>query len=604
HSAGKSYVDEDIAAVLGTILENNTAINSEHALYFNSGSYNTYVCNTRMTNVRNLLHDETFNKVTHGAVRTGSCTPIPAQLTADAGADQTLMLPTNSVVLAGKATSSPADNIASTSWAKVSGPNPAITGQNTLNLTLSKMPAGTYVFRLTVKDKDNRQVTDEVTITVNPATMTAASENLAVATAPAPVSSPQAVVSYSLMNADTDQEIKVMTPGETLNLGTLPTRNLNIRVNTNPATVGSVVMVLSGAQTTTVTDATAPYAFGGETNGDYAAWTPTAGSYTLKATPYTGAAGTGTAGTPFSLNFSVVDVPLNRAPVAPASIAGLSAQVGVPLTSGALPAFTDPEGSPMTYTIAGLPGGLTFSASSRVISGTPTLAGSFTLSYKATDPQGAATSVSILLTVSPAAPAVVTGNFEGFLDKVECGTIRGWVWDRNKPNTPLTVEFYTGSTVWGSTEANIFRADLKTAGKGNGAHAYSFEVPASLKGTGAKVIYARVQGSTYVLKESGKTLNCPVPARLSAESEQKMQVVLLGNPVTDQVRVQVLGAESQPLRLLLTDLSGRLVAESQVDQAGATEQQQLSVSKAAPGVLLLQAITPTASVTVKVLKAH
>jgi hypothetical protein len=45
----------------------------------------------------------------------------------------------------------------------------------------------------------------------------------------------------------------------------------------------------------------------------------------------------------------------------------------------------------------------------------------------------------------------------------------------------VTVEFYTGNTVWGSVVANIYRDDLKNAGKGNGAHAYSFEVPPSVE---------------------------------------------------------------------------------------------------------------------------
>jgi hypothetical protein len=131
------------------------------------------------------------------------------------------------------------------------------------------------------------------------------------------------------------------------------------------------------------------------------------------------------------------------------------------------------------------------------------------VTYQATDAGGASNSISFVLTVNPAATTTATGNFEGYLDKVECGTIRGWVWDRNKPNTPLTVEFYTGSTVWGSTISNIYRADLKNAGKGNGAYGYSFEVPGVLKDGNPHVIYGRVQGSNYILKESGKSLNCP-----------------------------------------------------------------------------------------------
>ncbi|MFD1141442.1 T9SS type A sorting domain-containing protein [Larkinella insperata] len=118
-----------------------------------------------------------------------------------------------------------------------------------------------------------------------------------------------AVVSFSLINADTDQEIKVLTPGEQLNLATLPTRNLNIRANTSPTTVGSVVMQLSGRQNRTQIETEAPYALFNDIDGDYRNWTPYTGTYSLTVTPYTGPKGTGTAGTPFTLSFSVIDQP-------------------------------------------------------------------------------------------------------------------------------------------------------------------------------------------------------------------------------------------------------------------------------------------------------
>src|SRR5438046_4971807 len=102
----------------------------------------------------------------------------------------------------------------------------------------------------------------------------------------------------------------MVTNGATLNLATLPTRNLNVRTNTSPATVGSVAMVLSGAQSRTQTENTAPYALFGDTGGDYAPWTPAVGSYTLKGTPFSGSGGSGTAGTSLTINFSVI----NQAP--------------------------------------------------------------------------------------------------------------------------------------------------------------------------------------------------------------------------------------------------------------------------------------------------
>ena len=114
------------------------------------------------------------------------------------------------------------------------------------------------------------------------------------------------LIGYTLVNADTDLDIQPLTNGAVLDLATLPTRNLNIRANTNPATVGSVVFNLSGAQARTATENFVPYALFSDYQGDYFPWTPPLGNYTLTATPFDGTNGTGAAGTPLTLNFSVI----------------------------------------------------------------------------------------------------------------------------------------------------------------------------------------------------------------------------------------------------------------------------------------------------------
>ncbi|MCJ8164431.1 T9SS type A sorting domain-containing protein [Pontibacter sp. E15-1] len=127
-------------------------------------------------------------------------------------------------------------------------------------------------------------------------------------TTPAP--STQQVVSYTLFNADTKQDIKTIESGATLDLSTLPSKNINIRANTNPATVGSVVFSLSGASSKSNTESGAPYDF----LGGSGSWTPAEGSYTLKATPYTESNGSGTAGTALTVNFNVTSKSTSTAP--------------------------------------------------------------------------------------------------------------------------------------------------------------------------------------------------------------------------------------------------------------------------------------------------
>ncbi len=117
------------------------------------------------------------------------------------------------------------------------------------------------------------------------------------------------MISLSLINADTDKPISGYDPlpnGAKLDLATLPTRRLNIRANTDPASVGSVRFALDG-NSAYATDSAAPYALGGDSSGNYGAWTPTVGGHSLKATPYSGPGGAGTAGTPFAVGFTVTD---------------------------------------------------------------------------------------------------------------------------------------------------------------------------------------------------------------------------------------------------------------------------------------------------------
>ncbi|MFC5411107.1 ELWxxDGT repeat protein [Larkinella bovis] len=203
-------------------------------------------------------------------------------------------------------------------------------------------------------------------------------------------------------------------------------------------------------------------------------------------------------------------------------------------------------------------------------------------------------------------PGPVGGNFEGYLDKVECGTIRGWVWDKDKPTTALKLEFFANGQSIGTADANIFRQDLKEAGKGNGVHAYSFPTPASLKNGQTYSISAKVYNSNYTLKWAPKTLSCPGSSRMateSAEAQKPLEVVVRGNPIPqDELEVEVRGAEGQPLHLLLTDGQGRIVAERHLNQPTNRELLRFSVSGTAPGMLFLRVANFRQAQTIKLLK--
>lgn len=114
------------------------------------------------------------------------------------------------------------------------------------------------------------------------------------------------ITGYTLVNADTNLDLFDLTPGIVLDLAALPT-NLNIRANTDLDPVSSVVFALTGPQVQNITENVAPYALFSDFQGDYFPWTPPLGSYTLLATPYEGANGTGVEGAPLTLNFSVTN---------------------------------------------------------------------------------------------------------------------------------------------------------------------------------------------------------------------------------------------------------------------------------------------------------
>ncbi|MVM41090.1 hypothetical protein GO730_30910 [Spirosoma sp. HMF3257] len=74
--------------------------------------------------------------------------------------------------------------------------------------------------------------------------------------------------------------------------------------------------------------------------------------------------------------------------------------------------FTDPENQGLTYTVSGLPAGLSYS--NYVISGTPSALGQSSVTVTATDPGGLSSSITFFLTVGTCFitdPYIVTGSF-------------------------------------------------------------------------------------------------------------------------------------------------------------------------------------------------
>ena len=170
----------------------------------------------------------------------------------------------------------------------------------------------------------------DVTDLSNPLTVSMTANKNITATFTGGGSSVQQVSGYTLVNASTNGDIMPLLSGAQLNLATLHSRNLNIRADTSPATVGSVVLALTGTQTRNQTENVIPYALFSDNNGAYYSWTPAVGSYALTARPYSGGSGSGTVGTALPITFTVIDQLgqlVAAAPLATATTTTIPAQV-------------------------------------------------------------------------------------------------------------------------------------------------------------------------------------------------------------------------------------------------------------------------------------
>ena len=122
-----------------------------------------------------------------------------------------------------------------------------------------------------------------------------------VETVPLPVT--MSVSALTLISASTQTDLRALTNGEVIDFskdGSL----LNIRADIG-GPVGSVVFHLDGKKVHT--ESWAPYAFAKDDAGVYRKWTPTLGTHTLRAVPYSAASGGGSVGIPLEVTFTVVE---------------------------------------------------------------------------------------------------------------------------------------------------------------------------------------------------------------------------------------------------------------------------------------------------------
>ncbi|MCH6201894.1 malectin domain-containing carbohydrate-binding protein [Aquiflexum sp. LQ15W] len=132
------------------------------------------------------------------------------------------------------------------------------------------------------------------------------------------------VENFTLINPDNTFEISLLEENSQFQLNQVNGLDLNIKANTNPSSVGSVFISLSGPLNLSRIDNDSPYTLLSNEGINLSI-----GNYTLTATPYSGLDGTGEAGKQLSLEFSIVEDIISNIPVTGILVDPRSASVEV-----------------------------------------------------------------------------------------------------------------------------------------------------------------------------------------------------------------------------------------------------------------------------------
>ena len=85
------------------------------------------------------------------------------------------------------------------------------------------------------------------------------------------------------------------------------------------------------------------------------------------------------------------------------------------------------------------------------------------------------------VSVTTSKPSDSMAEYQGALDVADCGTISGWALDKNRPDSPISVDILDGDALLATVPASGLRPDLRAAGLGSGTGGFSYTVPPGLR---------------------------------------------------------------------------------------------------------------------------
>ncbi|MGF1528657.1 MAG: PKD domain-containing protein, partial [Candidatus Competibacterales bacterium] len=373
-------------------------------------------------------------------VQRGDGTPLPNQApNVNAGPNRSLTLPNTTTTLNGSVNDDgKPDGVLDIVWTQIAGPSGATLVSPMSPVTeVSFSQAGSYEFELFASDGELDTV-DTVSVSV----AEAGSSDLG----------------FELVDADTDQVVKPLGDGETIDLNAYPLANFNVVLINTPSNTGSVRFTLSGAGSKVQVENVIPYAAIGNNGADYDEQPAVVGSYQLRAEVFGGSNASGTLLDDITLRFAFddsVEVP-NQDPVA--SIAANPTQGTAPLTLNFnASASEDSDGTIVNYAWAFGDGNRASGATTSHVYTTP---GNYPATLTVTDDDGATASAAVAIDVAEPAnqgpmanvsptptqgTAPLTVAFDASASEDSDGTIAAYAWS-----------FGDGSSGTGATTNHVY----------------------------------------------------------------------------------------------------------------------------------------------------
>jgi hypothetical protein len=98
-------------------------------------------------------------------------------------------------------------------------------------------------------------------------------------------------------------------------------------------------------------------------------------------------------------------------------------------------------------------------------------------------------------------------------ERADCDEISGWVVDKHRPDSPLSVDLFEEKEYVTTIVADRFREDLSGAGYGNGRHAFRVQTPLQFKDGRPHELSISVTGTKKKITPTPRVIRCPATGR-------------------------------------------------------------------------------------------